>query len=63
MSMQELNQAEMSEVSGGLSIAIGDNPILNGGFNLTPGGTFNLLGSLLAGALGLLGGLLGGLFR
>lgn len=57
MSMQTLNQAEMSEVSGGLSVTVGDNPILNGGFNLTPGGTFTLIGSLLGGALGLLGGL------
>ncbi|MCA1977843.1 MAG: hypothetical protein LDL19_01265 [Thiobacillus sp.] len=57
MSIEVLNKAEMSEVSGGLSIAVGDNPILNGGFNLTPGGTFTLLGSLLGGAMGLLGGL------
>lgn len=61
MSMQVLNQAEMSEVSGGLSIAVGDNPILNGGFNLTPGGVFTLVGSLLGGALGLVSGLFGAL--
>lgn len=57
MSMQVLNQAEMSEVSGGLSVTVGDNPIVNGTVSVSPGGTFTLLGSLLGGALGLVGGL------
>lgn len=59
MSMQVLNQAEMSEVSGGLSVAVGDNPIINGGVSVTPGGVFTLAGSLLGGALGLVSGLFG----
>lgn len=58
MSVQVLNPAEMSEVSGGLSIAIGDNPILNARIDVTPGGTFTLLGSLVGGALNFVRGLL-----
>ncbi len=58
MSMQTLNQAEMNEVSGGLILGIGGNPILNGALDFTPGGVFTLLGSLVASAKGFLGGLL-----
>jgi hypothetical protein len=56
--MQELNQAEMTEVSGGLSVELGNNPIINGILDITPGGIFTLAGSLLNGALGLVTGLL-----
>lgn len=57
MYLQELSVNEIHEVSGGLSIAIGENPILNGSLSFAPGGIFTLLGSLLGGSLGLLGGL------
>lgn len=63
MSIQTLSTRETQDVSGGLSLAIGDNPILNGALNLTPGGIFTLVGSLLGGLTNLLKGLplLGGL--
>lgn len=55
--MQTLSKNEINEVSGGLSVAVGENPILNGGFSFAPGGIFTLAASLLGGARGLLGGL------
>lgn len=57
MGMQVLNKEEINEVSGGLSIALGNNPILNGMMDFTPGGIFTLAGSLLGGLMGLLRGL------
>ncbi|MBK6744210.1 MAG: hypothetical protein KA271_06120 [Propionivibrio sp.] len=59
MAIQVLNKQEINEVSGGLSIAIGDNPILNGVLSLAPGGIFTLVGGLLQGLLNMLCGLRG----
>ncbi|MBL0718471.1 hypothetical protein JI742_01090 [Piscinibacter sp. Jin2] len=63
MSIQNLSQPEIEQVSGGLLLSIGSNPILNGSLDLTPNGIFTLISSLLGGLTGLLKGLpvIGGL--
>lgn len=67
MSIQTLSTQETEHVAGGLLVSLGNNPIVNGALDVTPGGVFALVGSLLGGLTGLLkglpllGGLLGGL--
>lgn len=59
--MQTLNKAEMNEVSGGLVIAIGDNPLFDLTIQFSPkNAILNLIAGLL-GPNGLLTNLLGGL--
>lgn len=47
MAIQELNQVEVNEVAGGLSLVIGGNPIINGVLDIAPAGIFTLLNGLL----------------
>ncbi len=67
MTIQTLSVQEPEQVAGGLLVSLGSNPIVNGSLDVTPGGVFTLVGSLLGGLTGLLkglpllGGLLGGL--
>jgi hypothetical protein len=63
MAMQELNQAEMTEIAGGATIAVSNTAgFLDGTvLNIAPAAIFNILGGIVGGLNQFLGGLLGGL--